>query len=180
MRKLQLNGQKEAKIIGSGGIWSTAGSIFSEVKRTTQQVVGLVCRIMEGSLRREYDGRRQSSPSLPIRPDHYAGNLSGAHDLGPYSHAPTPQSDTSSASRFGSFVDRGASSSSSHRAHSVQPRHSYSRSAMPLVQPHIIDIPPPDKCSQGRNLMRIHASFVVAAPVEICMKSAFPLISSGV
>ena len=173
MRKLQLNGQKEAKIIGSGGIWSTAGSIFSEVKRTMQQVVGLVCRIMEGSLRREYDGRRQSSPSLPVRPDHYAGNLSGAHDLGPYSRAPTPQSDTSSASRFGSFVDRGASSSSSHRAHSGQPRHSYSRSATPLVQPLITAIYPPDKCSQGRNLMRIHATLVVAAPLELYLRARF-------
>ncbi|EIE18925.1 hypothetical protein COCSUDRAFT_59848 [Coccomyxa subellipsoidea C-169] len=89
---------------------------------------------MEGSLRREYDGRRQPSPNLPMRPDHYAANLSDSHDLGPYSRAPTPQSDTSSTSRFGSFVDRGASSSSSssHRMPSGQPRHASSRSATPL------------------------------------------------
>ena len=96
----------------------------------------LVCRGMEGSLRREYDGRRQPSPNLPMRPDHYAANLSDSHDLGPYSRAPTPQSDTSSTSRFGSFVDRGASSSSSssHRMPSGQPRHASSRSATPLVR----------------------------------------------
>ncbi|CAL8463943.1 g3478 [Coccomyxa elongata] len=65
-----------------------------------------------------------------MRPDSYSMNFSEGHDLGPYSRAPTPQSEASSTSRFGSSVDRRPTSSHSTQS---QPRHAHSRSASPTV-----------------------------------------------